>query len=119
MRQQFAAGTLQGYSEEDIRNMEQQAEEMERNARESAEGGSRSAQRNLEVLHQARPNVTDKMWAGVLFSSGLQGWAALSGLANPQDTTAQRTLNEWRTMYTDALNNRVTPGMENDPQPAS
>jgi hypothetical protein len=119
MRQQMTAGELQGYTETDLQNMEQQAAEMERNARESADQASRAAQRNLEVLHRARPNVTDKMWVGVTFSSGLQGWAALSGLANPQDTTAQRTLNEWRTVYTDALNNRVTAGMENDSTPAT
>jgi len=118
LRQQMASGELQGYSEEDLRNMEQQANEMENSARQNAAEASRSAQRNLEVLHRARPNVTDKMWVGVTFSSGLQGWAALSGLANPQDTTAQRTLTEWRTLYTDALNNRVTAGMENEPAAA-
>lgn len=118
LRQQLASGQLQGYSEEDLRNMEQQATDMENQARQSAADASRSAQRNLEVLRRARPNVTDKMWVGVTFSSGLQGWAALSGLANPQDTAAQRTLTEWRTLYTDALNNRVTAGMENEPAPA-
>lgn len=111
MRQQLEAGTLQGYTEEDVRNLEQQAEEMERNAQGGEHG---AAQRNAAVLKQARPNVTEKMWAGVAFSSGMQGWGALSGLANPQDTTAQRTLTEWRTLYTDALANRVTAGMEDE-----
>jgi hypothetical protein len=114
LRTQLAAGELQGYTEQDVKNMEEQAAEMERSARQAAADANRSALRNLEVLHRARGNVTDRMWASVTFSSGLQGWAALSGLSNPQDTTATRTLNEWRTLYTDALNNRVTPGMEND-----
>jgi hypothetical protein len=119
-RQQMASGQLQGYTEEDLKNMEQQAREMEQSARQQAAEASRSAQRNLAVLHGARSNVTDRMWATVSMSSGVGAWAALSGLANPQDTTAVRTLNEWRTMYTDALNNRVTPGMENEtPAPAT
>jgi hypothetical protein len=117
MREQFNAGQLEGYTEEDVRNLEQQAEEMERNAQQGGENSA--AKRNVAVLQRARPAVTEKMWAGVAFSSGLQGWGALSGLANPQDTTAQRTLTEWRTLYTDALANRVTPGMENEPAPAN
>jgi hypothetical protein len=113
LREQLNAGQLQGYTEEDVRNMEAQAAEMEQAAGQSNATGA--VQRNVAVLQRARPNVTDKMWAGVAFSSGLQGWAALSGLGDPADTTAQRTLTEWRTLYTDALNNKVTPGMENDP----
>jgi hypothetical protein len=116
MRAQFNAGTLQGYTEDDVKNIENNAAEMERSFQEQNGG---AALRNLEVLHRARPNVTDRMWASVLVTSGFQGWGALSGLSNPNDTTATRQLNEWRTLYTDALNNRTSPGMENDSTPAA
>jgi hypothetical protein len=117
MRAQFNSGRLEGYTEDDVKNIEQNAADMEKSLREQEVSGS--AMRNLEALHRARPNVPDRMWASVLVTSGLQGWAALSGLANPQDTTAQRQLTEWRTLYTDALNNKVSPGMENDSTPQS
>ncbi|HEX8454857.1 MAG TPA: hypothetical protein VF647_22455 [Longimicrobium sp.] len=117
LRAQMASGQLQGYTEENIKAIEDQAAEMERGAKEQM--GTRSAVgRNLEVLRRARPAVTEEMWATVGFAGGSAGLLGLSGLANPQDTTAQRQLNDWRRIYTDALANRVSPGMEKKPPAA-
>jgi len=113
MRKQMAAGQLPGFTEENVKEMERQAAEMERAAREQAT--SSAVGRNLEVLRRARPNVTEGMWTAVGFAGGSAGLMGLSGLANPQDTAAQRQLDDWRRVYTDALANRVSPGMENKP----
>ncbi|HEX8358986.1 MAG TPA: hypothetical protein VF613_02635 [Longimicrobium sp.] len=110
MRAQLAAGTLQGYTEENLAEMEKQAAEMERAAREQVTASA--VGRNLEVLRRARPNVSEPMWTAVGFAGGSAGLLGLSGLANPQDTAAQRQLNDWRRVYTDALANRVSAGMD-------
>jgi hypothetical protein len=117
LRAQMASGELQGYTEENIKAIEDQAAEMERMAREQM-GTSTAVGRNLEVLRRARPAVTEPMWTAVGFAGGSAGLLGLSGLANPQDTAAQRQLNDWRRVYTDALANRVSTGMENKPAPA-
>lgn len=102
-----------GWDEATIAQMVQGANEMEENARrEMATSGA--VNRNVEVLRRARPNVTDHMWASVALAGGAGGLVALTGLADGQDTTAQRTLDEWRRIYTDAMENRVTPGLEAD-----
>jgi len=108
MRAQLAAGTLQGFTEENIREMEAQADSAERMLRDQM-GTSSAVGRNLQVLRQARPNVTEEMWTAVGFAGGASGLLGLTGLANPQDTTAQRQLGEWRRVYTDALANQATP----------
>jgi hypothetical protein len=117
LRAQMAAGQLQGYTEENIKMIEDQAAEMERGAREQM-GTTTAVGRNLEALRRARPAVTEPMWTAVGFAGGSAGLLGLSGLANPQDTAAQRQLNDWRRVYTDALANRVSAGMENKPAPA-
>ncbi len=117
LRAQMASGQLQGYTEENIKAIEDQAAEMERAAREQM-GTSSAVGRNLEVLRRARPAVTEPMWTAVGFAGGSAGLLGLSGLANPQDTAAQRQLNDWRRVYTDALANRVSAGMENKPAAA-
>ena len=104
----------EGFAEEQINEMIRNADQMEREARQNMAEQSGAAARNLEVLRRARPNVTDHMWAVVAFAGGGTGLFALSGLGDPADTTAQRQLSEWRQVYADALNNRVTPGMEAD-----
>jgi hypothetical protein len=48
---------------------------------------------------------------------GATGLMALSGLGDPDDAEAQRTLAEFRRVYQDALANRVSQGMENPPAP--
>jgi ElaB/YqjD/DUF883 family membrane-anchored ribosome-binding protein len=115
LRAQMAAGTLQGYTEENIRTIEVQADTAEQMARAQLATASAAA-RNLQVLRQARPNVTEEMWTAVGFAGGAGGLLGLTGLANPQDTTAQRQLNDWRQVYTDALANRATPSMQPKPQ---
>lgn len=110
MRAQMAAGTLQGYTEENLKEMENTAAEMERAAREQVT--SSAVGRNLEVLRRARPNVSEPMWTAVGFAGGSAGLLGLSGLTNPQDTAAQRQLDDWRRVYTDALANRRSAGME-------
>ncbi|HEU0014715.1 MAG TPA: hypothetical protein VFQ45_13600 [Longimicrobium sp.] len=117
-RQQMAAGTLPGFTEENIKEMERTAEEAEKQAREQL-GSAGAMARNLAVLRRAKPAVTDEMWTGVAFVGGASGLFGLSGLADPADTTAQRQLTEWRQLYLDALANKVTPGMEADPKPAA
>jgi hypothetical protein len=118
LRAQMASGQLQGYTEENIKAIEDQAAEMERMAKEQM-GTSTAVGRNLEVLRRARPAVTEPMWTAVGFAGGSAGLLGLSGLANPQDTAAQRQLNDWRRVYTDALANRVSAGMENKPATAA
>ena len=117
LRAQMASGELQGYTEENIKAIEDQANEIERSAKEQM-GTSSAVGRNLEVLRRARPAVTEEMWTAVGFAGGSAGLLGLSGLANPQDTAAQRQLNDWRRVYTDALANRVSAGMENKPAAA-
>lgn len=105
-----------GFTEEQIQEMLTNADETERQAREQMAAAG-AVSRNLEVLHGARPNVTDHMWTAVGIVGGAGGLLAWSGLSNPQDTTSQRQLDEWRRVYTDALNDRVTPGMEAEVAP--
>lgn len=103
-----------GFSDADVAEMMRNADEMEKQARESVAAGA--VARNLEVLHQARPNVTDHMWTAVSLAGGA-GLLGLTGLSDPADTTATRQLTEWRQVFTDALADRVTPGMEADKKP--
>jgi hypothetical protein len=110
-RQQSASGELQGFGDELVNQLTSSADEAERNAREEMRV-SRALERNLEVLHRARSNVTDPMWATIAFVGGTGGLFGLSGLMDPDDPEARRQLDEWRRIYTDALNNQVTEGME-------
>lgn len=105
----------EGFDDATIAEMLQSADDMEKDAREQLAAAGAVA-RNVEVLHRARPNVTDHMWGAVSMVGGA-GLVGLTGLSDPADTTAQRQLNDWRHVFTDALANRVTPGMEADKQP--
>ena len=112
MRQQAEAMRGQpGVDQSQIDAMLQQAAEMEKNA--SQDNVSPAIRQNLDALHHARGNVTDAAWTQIGFASGGMGLMALSGLGDPADTATVRKLNEFRTLYTDALNNRVTRGTEN------
>ena len=112
MRQQAEQyRSIPGFEEAQIQEMLRSADEAEKNAREQM-NGSRAIGRNREVLRRARPNVTDHMWTAVAFAGGASGLAGLTGLSDPNDTTAVRMMNEWRRIYTDALGNKVTPGLE-------
>lgn len=113
LRKQLAEGELAGFTEADIDEMVANAEEMEREARENAAAQGAVA-RNVEVLARARPAVTDPMWAAIGVAGGGMGLMALSGLGDPENTEAQAELDEFRRLYTDALENRVTPGMEKE-----
>jgi hypothetical protein len=59
------------------------------------------------------------MWSQIGLAGGGMGLLALSGLGDANDTATTRKLNEFRAVYTDALNNRVTPGLENKPENGS
>ncbi|HYJ80407.1 MAG TPA: hypothetical protein VEW03_12420, partial [Longimicrobiaceae bacterium] len=107
-----------GFSDEQIQQMIQSADEMEKSAREQ-QSVARSVARNYEVLHQARSNVTDPMWSTIGIAGGGMGLLSLSGLGNPQDSTAVRQLDEFRRVYTSAMENKVAPGMENPAPPAN
>ncbi|SOD04095.1 hypothetical protein SAMN05216486_12311 [bacterium JGI 053] len=114
MRQ--SAETLRGQpgvAQAQIDQMLQQAAEMEKNAQES--NVSPAIRQNLDALKHARGNVTEPAWQQIGFASGGMGILALSGLGDPADTATTRKLNEFRQLYTDALNNRVTPGTEVKP----
>jgi len=104
-----------GFDDASIAEMLKNADEAEKQAREQLASAG-AVVRNLEVLHRARPNVTDHMWTAVSMAGGA-GLLGLTGLSDPADTTAVRQLNEWRRVFTDALANQVTPGMEADKQP--
>ena len=114
MRQQAQALKGQpGVDQSAIDQMLQQAAEAEKNANES--NASPALQQNLDALKRARGNVTEPAWQQIGFASGGMGLLALGGLGDPADTATTRKLNEFRQLYTDALNNRVTPGTEVKP----
>lgn len=99
-----------GFDDATINEMIRNADDMEKQAREQMSTAGAAA-RNVEVLRRARPNVTDHMWGAVSIAGGI-GLLGLTGLSDPNDTTAVRQLNDWRQVFTDALANKVTPGME-------
>jgi len=111
IRQQAEAMKGQpGVDQASIDQMLQQAAEMEKSAAES--DVSPAIRQNLDALKRARGNVTEPAWQQIGFASGGMGLLALTGLGDPADTATTRKLNEFRQLYTDALNNRVTPGTE-------
>ena len=101
-----------GFDDASINEMPKSADEMEKQAKDQLSAAG-AVSRNMEVLHRARPNVTDHMWGAVSIAGGI-GLLGLTGLSDPNDTTAARQLTEWRQVFTDALANKVTPGMEAD-----
>jgi len=103
-----------GVDQAQIDQMLQQAADAEKNAAESS-NASPAIRQNLDALKRARGNVTEPAWQQIGFASGGMGILALSGLGDPADTATTRKLNEFRQLYTDALNNRVTPGTEVKP----
>jgi hypothetical protein len=118
LRQQAEALKGQpGVDQATIDQMLQQAAEAEKNASEA--NVSPAIRQNLDVLKRARGNVTEPAWQQIGFASGGMGILALSGLGDPADTATTRKLNEFRQLYTDALNNKVTPGTEVTPAPAN
>ena len=103
-----------GFDEAAIQRMLQSADQMTREA-EAQMNVSASVRRNLDVLRRTRPNVTDPMWTAVALAGSTGGLVGLHGLVEPGDTTARRQMDEWRRVYTDALADQVTPGMEAGP----
>lgn len=99
-----------GFDDASIKQMLESADEMEKQAQDQLRAAG-AVSRNMEVLHRARPNVTDHMWGAVSIAGGV-GLLGLTGLSDPNDSTAVRQLAEWRQVFTDALANKVTPGME-------
>jgi|GEM_PF-1470168 len=119
MRQQAEAYRGQpGFSADQVAELIRNAEEMERSARENA-GVARSVAANHKVLQQFRSNVSDQMWLSLGIAGGASGLMGLSGLADPADADAQKKLTEFRQLFTDALANKVTPGLESKPASAS
>jgi hypothetical protein len=104
-----------GFDDATINQMLKSADETEKQAQDQLRAAG-AVTRNMEVLHRVRPNVTEHMWGAVSLVGGV-GLLGLTGLSDPADTTAQRQLTEWRQVYTDALANKVTPGMEADKAP--
>ena len=114
MRQQAESMRGQpGVDQAQIDQMLQTASEMEKNASEAEV--SPAIRQNMDALHHARGNVTDAAWTQIGFAGGGMGLLALGGLGDPTDTATMHKLNDFRGLYTDALNNRVTPGTENKP----
>jgi len=119
IRQQAEAMRGQpGFDEAQIQQMLQSADEMEKSAKEGGDV-ARSTLANYQVLRRFRPNVTDAMWLNVGIAGGASGLLGLSGLSDPNDADAQKKLDEYRAVFTDALANKVTPGTEPTPAPAS
>jgi hypothetical protein len=115
LRQQAQAMKGQpGVTDEQVNALLAQADSMDKQMEPSP-----AVKQNLAALHQARGNVSDAMWSQVGLAGGGMGLLALSGLGDPNDTATVRKMNEFRTVYTDALNNRVTAGMENKPADGS
>ena len=112
LQQQLAAGGAAGFTEADIQQMRTSADQMTAGSGEN--GPSRAVLANLAVLSRAKPAVTESMWSAVGLAGG-SGLLALGGLSDPNDKEAQKKLDEFRQVYTDALHNRVSPGMENKP----
>lgn len=110
MQRQMAESMRGMVSDEEYRKMLAEADSAE--AAMKAEAASGALARNVEVLRRAKPAVTDEMWGAIAMAGGATGLAGLGGLGDPNDTTAQRQLTEWRQIYTDALANRVTKGYE-------
>jgi hypothetical protein len=110
LRQQAEALKGQPGSEASVQELLRQADEMDKQAAPSP-----AIQQNLNALKQARPNVTRPMWQQIGIAGGGMGLLALSGLGDPADTSTVRKLNEFRSVYTDALNNRVSAGLEEKP----
>jgi len=118
MRQQAESMKGQpGVDQATIDQMLQSAAEMEKNSAES--GVSPALRQNLDALKRARGNVTEPAWQQIGLAGGGMGLLALTGLGDPTDTATVRKLNEFRQLYTDALNNRVTPGTEVTATPAN
>lgn len=115
-QEQLRNGTAEGFTEADVQTMLEMAD----GALANAEGQDvdPSVLRNIEVLRATRPAVTEPMWAGLGMAGSVSGLVAISGLADPDDQEAQKKLDELRSLFEDALNNRVTPGME-APTPAA
>jgi hypothetical protein len=113
MRQQLAVAgeSALGFSEADIDQMLAAAAEAETQYAQEIQG-SRAVQANAAVLHRAKPAVTDVMWTAIGFTGGTAGLLAWGGLSNPEDAELQQKIDEYRRLFTDALANQVTPGME-------
>lgn len=109
-REQLRNGTAEGFTEADVQNMLEIAEGALADA--GTQDVDPSVLRNIEVLRATRPAVTEPMWTGLGMAGSVTGLAAISGLADPNDAEAQKKLDELRALFEDALNNRVTPGME-------
>lgn len=110
MRAQMEASG-QEYSEEDLEESLRELDTMEQEAEQAPSGATA---RNLELLRRAKPNVTDEMWTALGLSAGSFGLVGFAGLADPNDQEAQQQLTELRSLYTDALENRVSQGMERE-----
>jgi hypothetical protein len=117
LRQQLAGpgGEAMGFTEEQIQGILDAADQTE--AGLDDQQAPRAMLASIETLRRARPAVTDPMWSSIGIAGGTSGLLGLSGLADPNDQEAQRRLDEFRRVFTDALANQVTPGMETSPAP--
>ncbi|HET6231375.1 MAG TPA: hypothetical protein VFE05_14980 [Longimicrobiaceae bacterium] len=114
--EQMKAQAGSGYSAADLQQLTASANEMEANAKGADQ--ARSVMANVAVLHRARPAVSEPMWTTITFAGGALGMASMAGFADPNNQETQKKLDELRTVYQAALDNRVAPGMENKPAPA-
>jgi hypothetical protein len=100
-----------GFTEMELKQMTDAAAEMENSAQ--MHDVSPSTLSNVAVLRKARSQVTDPMWVSIGLTSGGAGLMALGGLGDPNNEDAQQKLDEFRQLFTDALQNRASAGMEN------
>lgn len=112
LREQLATSPeAAGFTEADLDRMLATADQAE--AHREGWQASPSLEASVAVLRRTRPAVTDAMWSAIGVTGGASGLLAWSGLSDPDDPEAQEKLDEYRQLFTDALANQVTPGMEN------
>ena len=108
MRKQLVeSGTDAAQADQQVKEMLAAADQMEADARAQVPSGA--VARNLEVLRRTKPAVTEETWGAIGISAGTGGLVALTGLADPGDTEAQKKLDEFRRVFEDAMANRATP----------
>lgn len=90
--------------EEQRKELLRAADEIEAQNSEEMKGAT---VRNERVLKSARPAVTDEMWTAIGFAGGTSGLVALAGWSDADPEEIDSKLDEFRTVYQAALENRA------------
>lgn len=106
LRRQLEAGELNGMTREQVETQLTQLEAIAAGMSPASETAGAVAS-NLATLRGARSAVSDEMWLAIGMAGGGTGLAALSTLTDPNDADAQRKMDEIRTLFQAALENRT------------